>query len=78
MPKSDYQRQRLRECPFCGIADAARVMTRHGKDGWPDRHFVICDISDGGCGAQTGWYPNKEEAAHFWNRRDGNDGADRR
>lgn len=60
---------RLNPCPFCGSLDAPRLMTRHGKNGWRDRYYVICDYEDGGCGSSSGWYHTKAEAANFWNRR---------
>lgn len=67
---SEYK---LKPCPFCGSSDAPRLMTRHGKNGWRDRYYVICDYEDGGCGSSSGWYHTKPEAASFWNRRERND-----
>ena len=59
----------LKPCPFCGSGDAPRLMTRHGKDGWRDRYYVLCDYSDGGCGSSSGWYHYIEEAVECWNMR---------
>ena len=59
----------LKPCPFCGSADAPRLYTRHGKDGWRDRYMVICDYEDGGCGSEGGWYTTDDEAVECWNRR---------
>lgn len=59
----------LKPCPFCGSGDAPRLMTRHGKDGWRDRYYVLCDYSDGGCRSSSGWYHYIEEAVECWNMR---------
>lgn len=59
----------LKPCPFCGEKDAVRMMMREGKDGWRNRFFVLCEYDNGGCGAESGWYHYREEAAEAWNRR---------
>ena len=58
---------RLKKCPFCGTEPTEIV--RKGKDGWRDRFAVLCDYEHGGCGAESGWYHYREEAADAWNRR---------
>lgn len=60
----------LKPCPFCGNRDVTMI-TRRGKDGWRDRYHVLCDYSEGGCGASSGWYHSDDEAAESWNRREG-------
>lgn len=57
----------LKPCPFCGSEPT--LMVRKGKDGWRDRYYVLCDYSDGGCGASGGWYHYATEAIEVWNRR---------
>ena len=32
-------------------------------------HTVVCGVTEGGCGASTGYFPTKEEAIAAWNRR---------
>lgn len=32
-------------------------------------HAVICGITDGGCGASSGYYPSAEKAIAAWNCR---------
>lgn len=59
----------IKECPFCGSTEAPRLYTRHGKDGWRDQYYVLCDWNDGGCGASSGWYHYKSEAIAMWNMR---------
>ena len=61
--------EKLKPCPFCGEYGSVRLMTRHGKDGWRDRFYVLCEYDSGGCGASGGWYHTKEEAIEAWNRR---------
>ena len=58
----------LKPCPFCGN-DSPMFITMHGKDGWRDRFCVLCNYSDGGCGAESGWYHYVAEAIDAWNRR---------
>ena len=65
----------LYPCPFCGSKNAPRMMTRHGKNGWRDRYYVICDYADGGCGSSSGWYHNVVEAESCWNTRLGKEDA---
>ena len=62
-------KKEIKPCPFCGNKEAPRIITRHGKDGWRDRFYVVCAWEDGGCGSASGWYYKKEEAASCWNRR---------
>ena len=45
-------------CPAC--------MDWAGSCGY---HTVVCGITDGGCGASSGYYPSKEKAIAAWNRR---------
>lgn len=32
-------------------------------------HTVVCGVTEGGCGASTGYFPTKDEAIAAWNRR---------
>ena len=64
----------LKPCPFCGN-DSPTLIQRHGKDGWRDWFYVLCDYVDCGCGATGQWNHDKDEAVEAWNRR-ANDGTD--
>ena len=69
----------FREYPFCG-AECAEVIDEHqefleqagvdyndgGDAGW---YAIVCDVTECGCGASTGWRPTEAEAAAAWNRR---------
>lgn len=64
----------LKPCPFCGNATAPKIMAFEGEPSIPG--FVVrCDASgwDGmpgqGCGSESGWGEDREEAAAAWNRR---------
>lgn len=35
----------------------------------PTMYVVVCSMHDGGCGAHSGYYETKLEAAAAWNRR---------
>ena len=59
----------LKPCPFCGTEPT--VIVRRGKAGWRDKFAVLCDHEQGGCGAESGWYHNEEEAVETWNKRVG-------
>lgn len=63
-------------CPFCGETDCVGVfredeITEELKEvssapwGWA----VCCDAQHGGCGATSGYKPNKERAVAAWNWR---------
>lgn len=66
----------LDSCPFCGkrVAIFARcqemqICTEYRK--CQESHYVcvVCSFSRQGCGASTGFFPSREEAAAAWNRR---------
>ena len=57
----------LKPCPFCG--ESTVTMICRINDDWRNRYSVLCDYERGGCGAESGWYHSKEEAAEAWNRR---------
>lgn len=63
----------LKHCPFCGKTDAVVVTTLDMTgEGFvhPDYFTVVCNVHEGGCGAECGGqYPTEEEAAAAWNRR---------
>ena len=68
----------LKKCPFCG-GENVEFDTCKGLEDCPDftecinpsYHAVVCNVNKGGCGASSGFYPTKEEAAEKWNRRVG-------
>jgi hypothetical protein len=67
----------LRVCPFCGKFAPVHVEDCT-FDPCPDAecdlceeraYRVICDTDRDGCGASSGWYETREEAADGWNER---------
>ena len=62
--------EKIKPCPFCGNVNSPRLMTRHGKDGWRNQYYILCDYDDGGCGASSGWCHSQEEAIACWNCRE--------
>lgn len=65
-----FGKEKLKPCPFCGKPHP--VSRRYEADGVKllrDRYVVLCDYSEGGCGAESGWYHSPEEAAAMWNQR---------
>ena len=75
----------LRSCPFCGKSVATFVTAReeeeckHFEDDVcpvyePDEcgvKKIVCDFTQGGCGASTGYASSEERAIELWNRRKG-------
>ena len=67
---------KLKPCPFCGKKDL--LIRKHRADGmklFRERYSVVCDFRDGGCGTESGWWYDPEEAAEMWNKRTGGDHA---
>ena len=72
---------KLEPCPFCGgtrlfigtIAECEMQDTDHPDYEFNSEHYtVVCDCSQGGCGASTGGSARTvEEAIMLWNMRDG-------
>ena len=70
---------KLLPCPFCGgtklfvgtVAEAAMQDRNHPEYYSNSRNYtVVCDYTEGGCGASSGGGSrSKEEAAEAWNRR---------
>lgn len=63
----------LRPCPFCGRSDTMCFSNNHEECDddidVPTMYIVVCSMHDGGCGAHSGYYETKREAAAAWNRR---------
>jgi len=64
----------LKPCPFCPDGGKPKVESHnvaHGvsDDNCVDGWIVICEASNGGCGAGTGWQESGAEATAAWNRR---------
>lgn len=70
----------LLPCPFCGKLETVRYCTSDeydDNDEGNEIYFaVVCDASigylpepPGGCGAQSGYMPDKDSAAEKWNTR---------
>lgn len=63
----------LRPCPFCGRPDTMCFSNNHEECDddidVPTMYIVVCSMHDGGCGAHSGYYETKWEAAAAWNRR---------
>ena len=72
----------LKPCPFCGgtkiwigtIAESEMQDENHPDYEFNSEHYtVVCDYSEGGCGASTGGSARTKEAAiKAWNRRANN------
>lgn len=67
----------LRACPFCGRFGPVHT-EECTMDPCPDAecelceercYRVLCDIDREGCGASSGWYETKQDAADGWNDR---------
>lgn len=65
--------EELRPCPFCGRSDTMCFSNNHEECDddidVPTMYIVVCSMHDGGCGAHSGYYETKLEAAAAWNRR---------
>ena len=69
----------LHKCPFCGKITPVKVATaaemgdcKHAEDCNElecTSYCVVCDYTDGGCGASGRYARSPEEAAEAWNRR---------
>lgn len=70
---------KLRECPFCGRSDTVTLMTAREMEDCKssgtcqlrdcESVTVVCDFTQGGCGASGRYARTEEEAAECWNRR---------
>jgi len=57
-------------CPFCGKKpECVRQWVMHGLHDGGYNWIVRCNYLDGGCGAQGGGRPEKEDAINIWNKR---------
>lgn len=71
----------LENCPFCGKYTAVKIASalemgdcKHAEDCNEldcTSYCVVCDYTDGGCGASSRYARTPEEAAEAWNRRAG-------
>lgn len=65
--------EKLLPCPFCGRSDTMCFSNNHEECDddidVPTMYIVVCSMHDGGCGAHSGYYETKWEAAAAWNRR---------
>lgn len=65
----------LSSCPFCGkrVAIFARCQEMKACADYRscEGHYfcVACSFQRGGCGASSGFFPSKAEAAAAWNNR---------
>lgn len=66
----------MKPCPFCGnaypiFANCMEMQICEDFRSCGDGHYftAICSFKNKGCGASTGFYPTKEEAAAAWNER---------
>ena len=55
----------LKPCPFCGRTEGG-LFVETDEIGW---RFVVCETSDGGCGAAGPAGLDDNEAEELWNRR---------
>lgn len=56
----------LRDCPFCGGKNICIIDESEPEH---PEFAVCCDMTEGGCGATSGYRRTKEEAIEAWNRR---------
>ena len=61
---------KIKPCPFCGntnlfVGDADTIR----NDGDHEYFAVCCSVTQGGCGATSGYYPYKTKAIKKWNKR---------
>ena len=77
----DYQLESLKPCPFCGQtkslhfyneAEQARDKYYCDEDPSENSGVIICDATNGGCGATSG-FGSLEDAINKWNIRISND-----
>ena len=68
----------LKPCPFCGgeklIIKSCRELKEYNnfeKCEYIPYYTVCCNLKKGGCGAKSGYRPNRGEAIEAWNRRAG-------
>lgn len=69
---SDYEdlviNDYLKPCPHCGF-EKPHARKYAGEDDFPDKYAILCDYSEGGCGAESGHYHTLHEATLMWNKR---------
>ena len=86
--------QNLKPCPFCGkmvtvITDAHDLeeCSNFESKNCPCSEYelnscayntVVCSVTDGGCGASSGYYPTIGQAIEAWNKRTDNSANVRR
>ncbi len=73
MTKEENTMPKLKPCPFCGHvgAHACPDYELEGVDEEETNEFyaVVCDIYNGGCGANSGYADSIPEAMAKWNKR---------
>ena len=77
MQSKEYQ-STLRRCPFCGgtkltVKSCSEITEENDFEKCKQLPYyaVCCDFRHGGCGASSGYRPNRGEAIEAWNRRAG-------
>ena len=58
----------LKPCPHCGF-DKLHGRKYISQDDFPAKYAILCDYSEGGCGAESGHYHTLLEATLMWNKR---------
>lgn len=71
---------KLDNCPFCGQTKTVTFATAREMEDCKDMDScqtsdcrsvaVVCDFTQGGCGASSRYARTEEEAAEAWNRRE--------
>lgn len=68
--------EKLKSCPFCGNTKlqfescADEQCCNDNCEGCEDKTTaVLCSLTEGGCGASSGYFFSEEKAAEHWNRR---------
>lgn len=62
----------LKPCPFCGRKPY--LITKDHEEFPHPWHMIMCDYSNGGCGAESAWCHDERIAIKMWNMRVKEDG----
>ena len=73
---------KLKNCPFCGGKSIVITNCKELEDcqnfekcGNSEYVAVVCDCTQGGCGASSGYKPTEKEAIEAWSMRKGRENA---
>lgn len=62
----------IKPCPFCGSNESPRLKANsEDYPKAPECYTVVCDFTESGCGAESGFQYNPIKAIQAWNTRSG-------